>query len=295
MDHHQPVYQHTNASGGIRLTIKQQPRIGLVAIPGKEKFRKPIDPPPVIRLDVDPSIDRDQTFMVNPYYICVASLKSAESSAPPPSNTLLAGSNSSSVSKLKDTTDQYGAYFTFGDLSIKATGTYRLTFHLYELQKDTHDVQYITRVDSDPFRIVAAKDFPGMAATTFLTHTFQGQGVKLRIRKEPRGRKRSLEAEDDLPDPPMKHSRLQPPLPVTTPSHMMTPSVPSMPSISSMSSLPPSWQTMPMPMQPSLLDQRSLGMMMGYSDVPAQQTSSLPWDYSLNDTEYRLPRGSRPT
>ncbi|KAF1950891.1 hypothetical protein CC80DRAFT_352631, partial [Byssothecium circinans] len=179
------------------LAMVQQPKIGMVAVQGKEKARKPIDPAPVVRLHVDRSIDREQNFMVNPYYICVASLKAEKDSLPSPPNDLLAGTNCSSVSKLKDTTDEYGAYFTFGDLSIKSIGAYRLAFHLYELHPRTADIQYLTSVDSNTFKIVAAKDFPGMSATTFLTRTFQEQGVKLRARKEPRGRKRSLEPEDN--------------------------------------------------------------------------------------------------
>lgn len=39
---------------------------------------------------------------------------------------------------------------------------------------------------SDKFAVSPPKSFPGMAESTFLSRSFADQGVKLRIRKEPR-------------------------------------------------------------------------------------------------------------
>jgi hypothetical protein len=47
-------------------------------------------------------------------------------------------------------------------------------------------VTYLKTVISDRFKVSPPKNFPGMMESTFLSRSFADQGVKLRIRKEPR-------------------------------------------------------------------------------------------------------------
>lgn len=47
----------------------------------------------------------------------------------------LSGSLTSSLHRLKDTTNIDGAYFVFGDVSCKETGMHRLKFCLFDLHK----------------------------------------------------------------------------------------------------------------------------------------------------------------
>jgi len=65
-------------------------------------------------------------------------------------------------------------------------GTFRLQFTLYEVRDK--EVAYISSVSSGPFNVYASKNWPGMAESTFLTRSFSDQGVRLRLRKEPRSR-----------------------------------------------------------------------------------------------------------
>lgn len=112
-----------------------------------------------------------------------------------------------------------GGFFVFGDLSVKVEGEFRLRFSLFEMRKyvmplgprsasstdsSRAEVFHIKSIVSDPFTgeidtvrltspretewvpVFAAKNFPGMSESTFLSRSFGDQGVRLRIRKEPR-------------------------------------------------------------------------------------------------------------
>jgi hypothetical protein len=98
----------------------------------------------------------------------------------------LAGTLVSSLHRLKDTDNTDGGFFVFGDLSVKVEGTFRLQFTLYEVRDK--EVAYINSVSSGPFNVYASKNWPGMAESTSLTRSFSDQGVRLRLRKEPRSR-----------------------------------------------------------------------------------------------------------
>lgn len=114
-------------------------------------------------------------------------------------NAALAGTLVSSLHRLKDSDNSDGGFFVFGDLSIKMEGLFRLQFNLFEMRKS--EVILIKSVISDAFHVHAAKNFPGMSESTFLTRSFSDQGVRLRLRKEPRAllRKRGPASEDYQP------------------------------------------------------------------------------------------------
>ncbi|KAJ5701922.1 Velvet factor, partial [Penicillium malachiteum] len=139
------------------LSIRQQPNRARVA-GGKEKERKPIDPPPIVQLRVREEGSYLAThYLQSPYYFMCCSLYDATEDRPVPvaPSTALAGT--------LDVDNSDGGFFVFGDLSVKIEGEYRLKFTLFEM-----------------------RTFPGMMESTFLSRSFADQGVKLRIRKEPR-------------------------------------------------------------------------------------------------------------
>jgi hypothetical protein len=96
----------------------------------------------------------------------------------------LAGTLVSSLHRLKDHDNNDGAFFVFGDLSVKLEGTFRLQFNLYEMRQN--ECYHIKAILSDPFPVHSTKNFQGMSESTFLTRSFSDQGVRLRLRKEPR-------------------------------------------------------------------------------------------------------------
>ncbi|KAG0376336.1 hypothetical protein BGX24_007898 [Mortierella sp. AD032] len=101
------------------------------------------------------------------------------------------GSSVSSLYPLKDIegNGQESGFFVFPDLSVRMEGTYRLKFCLYEMVGK--DVHFCAHVISEPLVVFSAKKFPGMEESTVLSQYFADQGLKLRIRKEVRPKKRT--------------------------------------------------------------------------------------------------------
>ncbi|KAJ5779323.1 Velvet factor [Penicillium paradoxum] len=185
------------------LTIRQQPNRARVA-GGKEKEtgpelgysklgltapaeRKPIDPPPIVQLRVrEEGTYLAQHYLQSPYYFMCCSLYDATEERPVPvaPSTALAGTLVSSLHRLKDMDNSDGGFFVFGDLSVKIEGDFRLKFTLFEMRKE--QVCYLKTIISERFTVSPPKSFPGMMESTFLSRSFADQGVKLRIRKEPR-------------------------------------------------------------------------------------------------------------
>ncbi|KAI9825451.1 MAG: hypothetical protein M1832_001181 [Thelocarpon impressellum] len=167
------------------LRIRQGPERARVA-GVKEKDRKPVDPPPIIQLRIKDDTDPAQNYLQSPYYFMCCNLYDARTERPAGSapQTALAGTLVSSLHRLKDIDNSDGGFFVFGDLSVKIEGDFRLRFSLFEMLKS--EVVHIKSVISEPFTVYAAKNFPGMSESTFLSRSFGDQGVRLRIRKEPR-------------------------------------------------------------------------------------------------------------
>jgi len=112
-----------------------------------------------------------------------------------PQPNYLLGTVVSSLHRLKDTDNQDGGFFVFGDLSVKQEGKYKLLFSLYQMRNDHCDL--ITQTTSNVFEVYTSKQFPGLSESTFLTRSFSDQGVRLRLRKDSRSmttRKRNATA-----------------------------------------------------------------------------------------------------
>ncbi|KAL2168129.1 hypothetical protein VTG60DRAFT_344 [Thermothelomyces hinnuleus] len=181
---------YTLGQGDFELAVRQQPKYACVAI-GKGKERKPIDPPPIVQLLVNPRKDPARTFLQNPYLILTARLirkgdEDSQDDQSAPKESDLTGTLVSSLYSLKDTDNSQGGFFVFGDLSVRRVGTYRLAFILYELRLAEKECWLLSRTVSDPFVVYATKTFPGLAESTFLTRSFSDQGVRLRLRKDSR-------------------------------------------------------------------------------------------------------------
>jgi hypothetical protein len=194
----------TLGQGDFELAVRQQPKYACVAI-GKGKERKPIDPPPIVQLLVNPRKDPARTFLQNPYLILTARLirkgDEDQDEQTGPKESDLTGTLVSSLYSLKDTDNSQGGFFVFGDLSVRRVGTYRLAFILYELRLAEKECWLLSRTVSDPFVVYATKTFPGLAESTFLTRSFSDQGVRLRLRKDSRTvstKKRTLSQADQI-------------------------------------------------------------------------------------------------
>ncbi|CAG8475324.1 21137_t:CDS:2 [Cetraspora pellucida] len=207
------------------LEVSQQPVRARMCGFG-DKDRRPIDPPPVVRLIVastdgtpvsESSIDHsmmivhaglwsedceeERSLVINPSTIPTQSTgpSSTVMSLNTPSSTRnLMGHCTSSAYVLNNHSGQQGIYFIFQDLSVRTEGTFTLKFsfcNVKELMAQSITEFASTRgsvaaeVYSAPFKVYSAKKFPGMTESTALSKAFAKQGIKIPIRKETRYRK----------------------------------------------------------------------------------------------------------
>ncbi|PVU98031.1 hypothetical protein BB561_000137 [Smittium simulii] len=171
------------------LKIRQQPEHSRMCGVGEKSDRRPIDPPPIIQLQVfDPTLTgNNQNFLHNPYYFMYTTLISSDgkeelSTLADCKARTITGSSVSSLSFLKDDSGMYGAFFVFPDLSVRCEGVYKLKFLLFEIVGST--VYFCQAINSSKFTVYSAKKFPGMDESTPLTKLFAEQGLKIRVRKE---------------------------------------------------------------------------------------------------------------
>jgi hypothetical protein len=176
--------------GDVTLLIRQQPKEGLITTEGKEKSRKPIDPPPVVEIQVSEQRDAKKFYLQSPYLFLVCQLVAAESKIPIKiqGKCALTGALCSSLHRLRDSANTEGGFFVFGDLSAKIAGEYRLQFSLFDarLRDPDRKCVFLATAFSAQFKVVQHKDFKGLEESTFLSRAFSDQGVRLRLRKEPR-------------------------------------------------------------------------------------------------------------
>ncbi|KAL9936370.1 hypothetical protein V8E36_004438, partial [Tilletia maclaganii] len=134
-------------------------------------------------------------YLENPYYFMYAMLADVDSDA---ELLVLAdgrtrsttGSCVSCLYHLKDYLDNSDqGFFVFPDLSIRSEGRYRLKLSLFETIGN--EVHHCKSIYTMPFTVHSAKGFPGMSETTTLARSFASQGLKLRVRKHLRGRRRA--------------------------------------------------------------------------------------------------------
>ncbi|KAF9921630.1 hypothetical protein FBU30_008300 [Linnemannia zychae] len=185
-----------------------------------EKDRRPMDPPPILKLVVrneDGTLADVSQMDVN-FYMVMADIYSADRSTPctlvanpamapqsssfsvestmsimslTPSNHMacrnLTGSTVASGNLLFNLENELGIYFVFQDISVRSEGVFTLKFSFtLPPTPDGPPSPVAATVFSDQFTIFSAKRFPGMTESTPLSKCFAKQGIKVPIRKEPR-------------------------------------------------------------------------------------------------------------
>ncbi|KAI8328557.1 velvet factor-domain-containing protein [Chlamydoabsidia padenii] len=188
-----------------QLAFRQQPKQSRMCGVGEKADRRPIDPPPIVQLRVvDPSLPplEANAYLQNPYYFMYVSLMAADLEEEvhllrDGKTRSTTGSVVSSLYHLKDTNNTDAGFFVFPDLSVRMEGKYRLKFSLFEIIGK--EVFHCKSILSDQFIVYSAKKFPGMEESTFLSRSFADQGLKIRIRKELRQRRRKRPDSSESP------------------------------------------------------------------------------------------------
>ncbi|KAL9098943.1 MAG: hypothetical protein Q9163_005488 [Psora crenata] len=135
-------------SDAYTLTVRQQPERAKAFHGAKEKDRKPIDPPPIVQLQISDPQDPAQNYLQSPYFFMCCSLVDADLSRTgqlsaghlgedpdTASESALLGVLVSSLHRLKDTNNTDGGFFVFPDISVRVEGMFRLRFSLFEMVK----------------------------------------------------------------------------------------------------------------------------------------------------------------
>ncbi|KNZ81723.1 hypothetical protein J132_10926 [Termitomyces sp. J132] len=137
-----------------------------------------------------------QSFLQNPYYFMFASLAKPDDDKElhwlkDGRTRCTTGSVVSSLYHLKDphNANEDAGFFVFPDLSVRTEGSYRLKLSLFEVVGN--QVRHCKSIYSAPFYVYTAKKFPGMEESTPLSCSLADQGIKIRIRKDIRVRKRT--------------------------------------------------------------------------------------------------------
>ncbi|KAK7948307.1 velvet factor-domain-containing protein [Apiospora aurea] len=220
-----PLLKHTRKTVGGRtlhyvLNVIQQPDRARACGSGPKSSadRRPVDPPPIVKLNVFEGDTYEQakdiTFDYAAEFFVFVSLENArpmahgrvqtQATSTPP---VLTGLPVSACCYL-DRPEPAG-YFLFPDLSVRHEGFYKLIFRLYEKNKDPQDltlgsekqepvseeaadgfVTHMMEVKSVTFQVYSAKKFPGLGESTSLSRTVAEQGCRVRIRRDVRMRRR---------------------------------------------------------------------------------------------------------
>ncbi|KAL1930067.1 hypothetical protein VTP01DRAFT_1221 [Rhizomucor pusillus] len=191
----EPKTSFASLSTSCELIVRQQPIRSRMCGVGERVDRRPIDPPPILQLKVNNPNDTedvmDSLHSLSPYLFVAAILVPAESNPEDRleitfHSRLTIGRTVSSLYILRDLDNTEGAFFIFPDISVRADGRYRLRMCLFELEES--NVCYRQSVLTEEFIVYSAKKFPGMYESCPLARHFAEQGLKIRIRKEPRKR-----------------------------------------------------------------------------------------------------------
>ncbi|OCF33977.1 hypothetical protein I316_04323 [Kwoniella heveanensis BCC8398] len=195
------------------MKMRQQPVQARMCGVGEKSDRRPVDPTPIIQLkvidgdgeDITPTDPRARsslhrpspgpngmTFMQNPYYFLFACLVGGDEQddelhvIDDGKTRFLTGTPVSSLYHLKDLDNSDAAFFVFPDLGVRKEGRYKLKLTLFEIVDQ--EVYYCTTMNTSTFSVYSAKKFPGMSKASDLSKSFAEQGLKIRVRKDPRQR-----------------------------------------------------------------------------------------------------------
>ncbi|KAH8923174.1 hypothetical protein BT69DRAFT_179790 [Atractiella rhizophila] len=173
------------------LDVQQQPKQSRMCGSGDKADRRPIDPPPIIRLSIShngvsvPPPD-SHLGIQSPYYFMFASLCTESHEElyllATTKTRYVTGTTVSSLYHLSEPPNgDRAAYFVFPDIGVRVEGVYKFKMTMYEVLGDK--VHYCAEIFTDKFYVYSAKRFPGMEPSTPMTKSLSHQGIRLRIRK----------------------------------------------------------------------------------------------------------------
>ncbi|KAI4141777.1 MAG: hypothetical protein LQ341_003433, partial [Variospora aurantia] len=209
-----PLQQAEDRTVRYILKIRQQPIAARACGMGNQD-RRVVDPPPIVQLslsDYDPRSPGDVNALRNPYIAMHCTLldssgkdvTQAQDSRDPQRVTRgLTGDIMASpfvgidpAAPVSNTENaRLGCFFIFSDMSCRHCGRFRLQFklvnHAVEGLPTGSRNSILGLVESDPFEVFPAKDFPGMKPSTALMKDLKRQGASVKIKEGRDGKGKS--------------------------------------------------------------------------------------------------------
>ncbi|KAH6610387.1 hypothetical protein Trco_000407 [Trichoderma cornu-damae] len=181
---------------GFELKMRQQPNAARACGFG-DRDRRVIDPPPIVELVVkNPSFTHDEVRVYLRYESYVMSCAIYDESGERDSSYMpeeyqhqrrLMGSLVSTPFVGQDENGQEGCFFCFSDLSCRTPGSFRLKFTLMMIDPSragfVRHFPILAEIQSEPFKVYSAKEFPGMVASSNLAKRLKEQGCIISIKK----------------------------------------------------------------------------------------------------------------
>ncbi|KAI8913266.1 velvet factor [Gorgonomyces haynaldii] len=93
------------------------------------------------------------------------------------------GNTTTCCSVLQDLTGEFGMFFIFPDLGVRAPGQYRIKCFLIDVQLGIESFPVRASCETNLFEIHSPKTFPGTLGLTPLSRCFSEQGVVFNISK----------------------------------------------------------------------------------------------------------------
>ncbi|GAB7356867.1 hypothetical protein MBLNU459_g7736t1 [Dothideomycetes sp. NU459] len=201
-----PSFATASHNSEYTLSVRQQP-IAARACGFGERDRRVVDPPPILELALKDretgQWDVDATPYVYTTLHCTlinAVSRQDESQIEPhrpdlPATQRLMGTSVASPFSGRDEFGRRGTFFVFPDLSCRSPGLYRFRFRLLIVDPLNLSIGSTSKIqsfiDSEPFEVFTAKEFPGMRASSPLLKALRRQGLNVAVKKGREATKKS--------------------------------------------------------------------------------------------------------
>jgi hypothetical protein len=120
--------------------------------------------------------------------------------------SILGGKTVCSLNRVKrpNLEEEYQSIFHFGDLTVCQIGYYYLRIRMFDItfNEAWAGPVFLFQHQTECFQVVAQKDYRQASKSTTLVQHLSDQGIRLKVHKQPGGKKRTFQEVDDIEEGP---------------------------------------------------------------------------------------------